>query len=180
MADTFLDIVNENDEVIGQALRSEIHAKGLWHREAGVYFVTPKGEAIFQIRGANVERNANKASATAAGHVEQGMNYEETALAEMLEETGVQASLEELHYIYSEASDKSDGQHINRALRKVFVYIYKGKIEDLKVEDSFGAGFIACPIEKLLHPTDDIDMRLKKYTDPRYHEMYQKILELVR
>lgn len=176
MADTYLDVVNEQDEVIGQALRSEIHAKGLWHREVGVYFVTPDKQAIFQIRGAAVDRNPNKASATAGGHVELGMSYEEAALAEMFEETGVQANITDLEFVYSEISNRAEGGYINRAHRKVFLYNYKGPVENLKIEDNYGAGFITCPIEKLLNQDEDVDMRLKRYTDPRFHPIYLKCM----
>lgn len=39
-----LDIVNENDEVMGQATRKEIHEKGLLHRVVEIWFFNKKEE----------------------------------------------------------------------------------------------------------------------------------------
>lgn len=45
-----LDIVNENDEVIGQATRGEIHAQGLLHRIIDIWFYNKNGEVLMQKR----------------------------------------------------------------------------------------------------------------------------------
>jgi isopentenyldiphosphate isomerase len=45
-----LDIVNDNDEVIGQAERDEVHRIGLVCRLAYVCFYTAGGEVILQKR----------------------------------------------------------------------------------------------------------------------------------
>lgn len=45
-----LEIIDENDNVIGLETREKIHKEGLLHREIHVWFFTPRGEIIFQHR----------------------------------------------------------------------------------------------------------------------------------
>lgn len=158
MADTMLDIVNEQDEVIGQALRSEIHETGLLHREIHVWFVTPDKNVIFQKRDANKDTYPNLLDATAGGHVELGASYEETALAEVLEETGLEITASELHYIdkvKSKGFDDITGK-TNHAYRQVYGYVFKGNANDLVIEGDAGAGFKAVSLKDIYDPTPEL------------------------
>ena len=47
MSEKMLEIVDENDQVIGIQSRKEIHEKGLLHREIHVLFITPEKDIIF-------------------------------------------------------------------------------------------------------------------------------------
>src|SRR3989344_4773019 len=94
-----LDIVDENDVIIGRDTRDNVHANGLLHREIHIWFVTPAGEIIFQHRGPNVETYPDLLDATVGGHVELGMSYNDTALKEMLEETGITTDIKNLHLL---------------------------------------------------------------------------------
>lgn len=91
-----LNIVDEEDKVIGQAPREEIHKNGLLHREIHVYFITPNQELIFQHRAKDKETFPDLLDATVGGHVEIGHSYEETAIKEAEEETGVKINLSDL------------------------------------------------------------------------------------
>ncbi|MEJ0091140.1 MAG: hypothetical protein WDM80_15525 [Limisphaerales bacterium] len=50
MSEEIFDIVNERDEVIGQAPRKEVHARGLWHRAVHVLVFNARGEVFLQKR----------------------------------------------------------------------------------------------------------------------------------
>jgi len=65
-----LEIVNENDEVIGLENRTKIHTEGLLHREIHVWFITPNGEIVFQHRAKDKDTYPDKLDATVGGHVE--------------------------------------------------------------------------------------------------------------
>ncbi|EKD96007.1 MAG: Dimethyladenosine transferase, partial [uncultured bacterium] len=84
-----LDIVDENENIIGEDSRENIHKKGLLHREIHVWFYTPKDEIIFQLRGKDKVTRPDLLDATVGGHVELGDSYEDTAIKEVYEETGV-------------------------------------------------------------------------------------------
>jgi isopentenyldiphosphate isomerase len=94
MAEEILDVVDENDNVIGQEPRSKIHREGLFHREVHVLFITPNKEIIFQKRGINKDSYPGLLDATVGGHVSQGETYETAALKEMEEETGIKATID--------------------------------------------------------------------------------------
>jgi isopentenyldiphosphate isomerase len=53
------DIVNEKDEIIGQASRPEVHAKNLFHRASHVWIFNSKGEMLLQKRSTNKDTFPN-------------------------------------------------------------------------------------------------------------------------
>ena len=65
-----LNIVDENDQIIGEDTRENIHRKGLLHREIHVWFYTPKSEIVFQHRAKNKDTFPDLLDATVGGHVE--------------------------------------------------------------------------------------------------------------
>jgi len=88
-----LDIVDENDKVIGQALKSECHKKGLKHRCVAIIVMNKKGEILIQKRSPETEECPNKLCISASGHVAKGEDYPESATRELKEELGVTADL---------------------------------------------------------------------------------------
>src|SRR3989344_8976137 len=137
MADSdILNIVNENDEIVGVAAREEIHKSGLPHREVHVWFYTPNGEVIFQHRAKDKDTFPDLLDATVGGHVEIGDSYEQAAVKETKEETGIEIKVSDLILInkikkYSE--DKS-ADKINNVFNSRYAYIYRGDVKDLKIE----------------------------------------------
>lgn len=152
MADTLLDVVNENDEVIGQELRSMIHANGLLHREVIVWFITPKKEIILQRRGKNKPSGAGLLAATVGGHVESGSSYEQTALIETEEETGVVLLKEDLHYLYKYQSKKPH----NMVIRFVYGVLFIGSVNNLRIEAEDGDGFEIVSFYDLSNPSAEL------------------------
>ncbi|MCE7861474.1 MAG: NUDIX hydrolase, partial [Chloroflexi bacterium CFX2] len=53
MSDEQLDVVNDKDEVIGQASRSDVHRRGLQHRGVHVFLFDAQGEMLIQKRSAD-------------------------------------------------------------------------------------------------------------------------------
>jgi isopentenyldiphosphate isomerase len=146
-----LEVINENDEVIGLETRGKIHQDGLLHREIHVWFITPAGEIIFQHRSKNKDTYPDKLDATVGGHVEPGMSYEETAEKECLEETGLNIDQKNLFFLrkmYKKSFDQVTGK-TNNTIRSQYAYLYSGPISDLKVEAGAGVGFEAWKIDDL-------------------------------
>lgn len=152
-----LDIINENDEIIGQDTRENVHKLGLLHREIHIWFVTPDGNMIFQHRAKDKDTYPDLLDATVGGHVDQGMTYEESALKEMKEETGVRAKIEDLivlKKIRNRSVDSVTGR-INNVFRLQYGYVFRGDIKDLKVEKGKAVGFESWPIEKMFSLNDN-------------------------
>jgi isopentenyldiphosphate isomerase len=90
MADELLDIVNEDDEVTGQAMRSVVHRQGLWHRGAHVFLFNETGEMLVQKRSADRINSPSLLDCSVSEHVKAGESYLEAALRGMKEEMGVE------------------------------------------------------------------------------------------
>lgn len=150
-----VDIVNEQDEVIGTVERGEVRAKGYIARMVFVCFYTPDKKIILQRRSMLKKIVPGKLTSTVSGHVESGMSYDDTAVKESLEETGIAidpSKLISLGVTYSVLSDA--------AMRALYIYPYEGSINDLKVEEGEGAGFEIMTIDefkqKRLSDPDDL------------------------
>ncbi|PIR87031.1 MAG: hypothetical protein COU11_02260 [Candidatus Harrisonbacteria bacterium CG10_big_fil_rev_8_21_14_0_10_49_15] len=88
--ENLLDIVNEQDEVIGRATAQEIHAKLLHHRVAAVFVFC--GDKLLVQQRARVKDGLLDHSV--GGHVDAGEFYEKAAAREMQEEIGLEVSLQ--------------------------------------------------------------------------------------
>lgn len=142
-----LDVVNDQDEIIGQAERDEVHRIGLVCRLAYVCFYTANREIILQKRSTTKKNDPGKLTTTVSGHVVSGQDYLEAAVRETLEETGVEIEANDLTAMGVVRADYVQGDYLSNAMRGLFSYQFDGNVSDLKVEDGDGAGFVTLPIE---------------------------------
>lgn len=96
----YLEIINENGEVIGLALRSEIHGNpSLMHRVVHVLVFNEKGDILLQKRSMNKDVAPGKWDTSVGGHVNPGEDLLGSAMREMEEELGIKGK--DLEYLYS-------------------------------------------------------------------------------
>ena len=86
-------VVDENDQVLGAAPRSEVHGNNLRHRAVHVFLFNRHGELFLQKRSRWKDRHPLLWDSSAAGHVDAGEEYDETAARELAEELGVKTPL---------------------------------------------------------------------------------------
>jgi 16S rRNA (adenine1518-N6/adenine1519-N6)-dimethyltransferase len=110
-------VVDENDEVLRSATRSEVHGNNLRHRAVHILIFNQVGDMYLQLRSRWKDRHPLKWDSSAAGHVTAGENYDETARRELKEELGVDVSLERIFRLT--ASARTDHE---------FVWGYRGVI----------------------------------------------------
>lgn len=149
-----LDVVNDDDEVIGQAERDEVHRIGLVCRLVYVCFYTADGEVILQKRSDTKKNDAGKLTTTASGHVESGQGYLEAAVRETFEESGVEVEPSDLVNLGVVRADYVQGDYLSNAMRGLFVHRFEGDVDDLKIEAIDGAGFVKIPIDELERQLD--------------------------
>lgn len=89
MPEEIFDIVNERDEVTGQAPRREVHARGLWHRAVHVLVFNARGEVFLQKRSLKKDTAAGKWDSSSSGHLDTGEDYDAAAVRELREELGL-------------------------------------------------------------------------------------------
>lgn len=90
------DVVDENDRVTGSATRHEVHTRSLRHRAIHIFVFNKTGELFLQRRSRWKDVHPLRWDSSAAGHVNSGNDYEETARRELTEELGVKAPIEEI------------------------------------------------------------------------------------
>lgn len=88
------DICDEHDRVIGQAPRSQVHARGLLHRAVHVFVFNSGGELLLQMRSRHKDEAPLQFTSSASGHLGTGETYEAAAPRELAEELGLSAPLE--------------------------------------------------------------------------------------
>ena len=83
------DVVDEADEVTGQATRREVHEKGLLHRAVHVFVVNRHGELLLQKRSRFKDVHPDLWDSSVAGHLDSGESYEAAVIRELGEEMGI-------------------------------------------------------------------------------------------
>jgi len=83
-----LDIVDNQDRVVGSLSRGEIHRRGLMHRSVHVLVFDGEGSILLQKRSMQKDQCAGMWDTSCAGHVESGDDYAVTAPRELEEELG--------------------------------------------------------------------------------------------
>lgn len=173
-----IPIVNEQDEVIGEEERKTIHQNGLKHREIHVWLVTPNQEFIFQKRGDHQDTWPGFYDVTVGGHVDlENEEYQECAERELFEETGIKLPIKFIEKHYRESFDPNTKTQ-NNAFRCTFATIYKGNLEDLKIEKDSGLGFVKFSLEEIKNFPSEIKMKIiPRFCSNDYFEIYNKIIK---
>ncbi len=90
MNEEWLEEVDEHDRVIGRHPRSEIHRRGLRHRSVHIFLFDRAGRLFLQKRSLRKDVHPGYWDTSAAGHVDPGEDYEESAARELQEELGIE------------------------------------------------------------------------------------------
>jgi 16S rRNA (adenine1518-N6/adenine1519-N6)-dimethyltransferase len=111
-------VVDENDHLLGDAPRVEVHGDNLRHRAVHLFIFNRQGELFLQKRSRWKDRHPLLWDSSAAGHVEAGEKYDETAVRELKEELGVTAELARV--VKLPASERTGEE---------FIWLYRGEHE---------------------------------------------------
>jgi isopentenyldiphosphate isomerase len=108
--------VDANDHLIGPCLRGDAHRLGLRHRAVHILVFNSQGELFLQKRSSTKDVNPGLWDTSAAGHVDFGESYEESARRELAEELGIE-SAEPLTPLFKLEASADTGFE--------FVYVYQ-------------------------------------------------------
>lgn len=122
--DEQLDVVNEQDEVIGKALQKEIYEKRPLHRIVHVVVKNSKGEFGLQLRSARKSYKPLHWATSACGHPHAGETYKEGAKRETKEELRIDVEPENFRRLFYEDSERPG----LRRFLGVFEVVYDGEI----------------------------------------------------
>ncbi|MCP4847295.1 MAG: ribosomal RNA small subunit methyltransferase A [Verrucomicrobiaceae bacterium] len=94
--DEMFDVVDDDNVVIGQGTRSEVHKRGLQHRAVHVFVFNSLNELYLQKRSNLKDSAPSLWGSSASGHLDAGENYQSAASRELGEELGVNADVQEV------------------------------------------------------------------------------------
>jgi len=112
MSDEVFDIVNERDEVVGQASRAEVHRRGLMHRAVHVLVFNAAGQVFLQKRSLTKDRQPGLWDSSASGHVDAGEGYDACAVRELREEIGLELRVAPRRLFKLAAGAGTDQEHV--------------------------------------------------------------------
>lgn len=85
----YLDVVDENDRLVGEQPRSVVHKSGVWHRGVHVLLFTADNRLIVQQRSAQRIQSPNALDCSVSEHVQAGESYLDAARRGLNEELGI-------------------------------------------------------------------------------------------
>lgn len=175
MDNRLLNIIDERGNVVGTETREKIHREELLHRIVHVWFYIPDGKLIFQRRGIHADTYPNTLDATVGGHVEIGKSYDETAVAETVEETGVAVNIQELTNLGVVRMSK---QHLSA----VYAYKFSGAVSDLRPGEGEDTtiGFEAIDFKDLFNLNEEQKKRIiPSFLRESYAPIFKKMGQLM-
>lgn len=81
-----MDVVDENDNVIGKAGRYEIHRLGMWHRGVHVLVFNSDGELLLPLRSSTKDKFPETYDCSVSEHVKSGETFQGAAIRGLREE----------------------------------------------------------------------------------------------
>jgi isopentenyldiphosphate isomerase len=159
LMEEMVDIVDEDDNVIGKATWDEAVKNKLLRRSVRIFILDSKGEMLLQKRSKKLKIHPGLWTSSATGSVTSGEKYEETAQRELREEMGIETKLNFLFKI-----------HQNDSICAVFEGFYDGKVKpNWEVEKT---EFVK--IDKI---KEEIENNSRDFTDG-FKKSFKKYLEL--
>ena len=108
--DELLEIVDEQNRVVGTATRGEAHKRGLMHRSVHIFLHNTDGMIFVQKRSHQKDRFPLHYDSSAAGHLDPGENYQQCAARELEEELGIKG-VPLLELAYFKACEETGWEH---------------------------------------------------------------------
>ncbi|HCE41938.1 MAG TPA: NUDIX hydrolase [Lentisphaeria bacterium] len=124
------EVVDEDNNVIGTAKRSECHGNpALIHRTVHVIVFHPDGRMLLQKRSMNKDIQPGKWDTAVGGHLMPGEDFEIAARREMQEELGVPVNLPLKYLFDSKIRNKIESENT-----RVYSTTYEGPFDFPKDE----------------------------------------------
>lgn len=120
ISDELFDVVDQQDRVVRQAPRREVHAHGWLHRAVHVLVFNRAGEVFLQKRSMWKDLSPGLWDSSCSGHLDAGEGYDAAAWRELQEEIGLRLPQPPVRWLRVEACEDT-GQE--------FVWVYRVESE---------------------------------------------------
>lgn len=143
-----LEVVNDSNQVVGQATRGECYKKGLLHRAVNIFIYNSKGDVFLHQRSNKKLKYPSFWDLSCSEHVRPGESFEEAAKRGLKEELGIEIKLEEIipiHRVDNNASEYHDNE-----LVVTYKGVYEGEMKFDPNEVTEGKYFNPKELDKLI------------------------------
>lgn len=129
--DEILEIVDEDNNVIGSAPRLECYQKGLLHRAVNVFVYNSKGEVFLQKRSAEKFGYPLYWDLSCSEHVKPGESFIAAAKRGLMEELGINVEVEEIIPIHriDNTDESKNEKYMDSELMVTFKAIFDGEFK---------------------------------------------------
>lgn len=148
MADERVDIVDEQDNVIGTATRAEMRERKLLHRGVAILCRNSKGDVYMHRRTDTKDVFPGLYDCFVGGMVTAGEDYDTAAAREIREELGIEDSPVEL--VFKHHYEGSDNPH----LLQFYEVTYDGPITHQETEVAWGSFIPPAELDKIIDDWD--------------------------
>ncbi len=157
----YLDIVNEDDVIIGKASWQEMMDNKLLHRTSNTFVFNSKGELFVHRRADHLKLYPGKWDVKFGGSVQSGEKYAEAAKRELQEEASISCEPKELFKMKTRRPE----HNVNRT---IFKCVYDGKIELDQSEVAEGKFVTIDQAKKMMH---------EGYLSPSAEDVFKEYLQ---
>ena len=144
METEYVDIVDEDDNVVKTVTWQEMQENGLLHRTANVLVFNSKGELFVHKRNSSLALYPNMNDVKFGGSARSSESYEECAKRELQEEAGIDNV--DLKFLFH-AKFRSKKNNVNR---KVYECVYDGEFTLQPSEVESGRFMTLAEVKKML------------------------------
>ena len=122
MSEEMVDLIDENDNVVGKVTRKDVREKNLLHRGVAILVFNKNGELFVHKRTDTKDIYPGAYDMTCGGGVQAGEGYEEAAKRETTEELGIKDPKLKFLFDFRFKNDEDD------VIAKTYSCLYDGKI----------------------------------------------------
>jgi isopentenyldiphosphate isomerase len=174
--DELIDICDpENNLLNVQKMKSEAHAKGLWHRASHMFIYNSKGEVLIQLRAKDKALYPDLWDTSAAGHVDADEEPITSALREIKEEIGLSVKENDLKFFKIEKVKQIYKKILNNEFFYIYFLKFDGNIDKLRLQDEEVQSIKFIKLDEL---EKDLKKNTKKYVP--HDKLWFEVIEHVR
>jgi len=131
--DEIFDVVNEKDEVVGEATRNQVHKnQNLIHRVVHIWIINDSGEILLQQRSLTKDKAPGQWDISCGSHIRKGHDPEISGERELQEELGITADCKFIAKFLERFADQSEMVNLYCAKHNGPFKFPKEEIEQVK------------------------------------------------
>lgn len=136
MADEVIDIVDEDNNIVGKELKSKAHRNGHWHKAIHIWIYNSEGEILLQRRALDKDSYPGMWTHAVGGHISSGEDPETAALREAVEEIDLNIKKKDLEfYKIRKDTDVVAEDFLDNEFDYVYLVKFNGSVNDLELQE---------------------------------------------